>query len=71
MFSICFGKIHAWFRLDIHIMFPLYWIAIAPFQFSYGIGLLFPLEQIFFRRNFRNGEGLERSDSESDTRRIG
>ena len=25
----------------------------------------------FFRHDFRNGEGLERSDSESDTRRIG
>ena len=25
----------------------------------------------FFRHHFRNGEGLERSDSESDMRRIG
>ena len=25
----------------------------------------------FFRHDFHNGEGLERSDSESDTRRIG
>ena len=25
----------------------------------------------FFRHDFPNGEGLERSDSESDTRRIG
>ena len=25
----------------------------------------------FFRHYFHNGEGLERSDSESDTRRIG
>ena len=25
----------------------------------------------FFRHDFRKGEGLERSDSESDTRRIG
>ena len=25
----------------------------------------------FFRHDFRNREGLERSDSESDTRRIG
>ena len=25
----------------------------------------------FLRHDFRNGEGLERSDSESDTRRIG
>ena len=25
----------------------------------------------FFRHDFRNGEGLERCDSESDTRRIG
>ena len=52
-------------------MFPSYRIHIAPFQFSYGIGLLFPLEQIFRGMIFVNGEGLERSDSESDTRRIG
>ena len=25
----------------------------------------------FFRHDFHNGEGLERSDSESDTRRVG
>ena len=29
-------------------MFPSYQIAIAPFQFSYRIGLLFPLVQIFY-----------------------
>ena len=29
-------------------MFPLYRIAIPPFQFSYRIGLLFPLERIYF-----------------------
>ena len=52
-------------------MFPSYRIAIASFQFSYRIDLLFPLERIFFRHDFHNGEGLERSDAESDTRRIG
>ena len=31
-----------------YTMFPSYRIAIAPFQFSYRIGLLFALEQIFF-----------------------
>ena len=29
-------------------MFPSYRIAMAPFQFLYRIGLLFPLEHIFF-----------------------
>ena len=29
-------------------MFPSYRIAMAPFQFSYRIGLLFPLEHIFW-----------------------
>ena len=51
-------------------MFPSYQIAMVPFQFSYRIGLLFPLEQIFFRHDFRNGEGLEHFDSGSDTRRV-
>ena len=54
----------------INTMFPSCQIATALFQFSYRIGLLFPLEKIFFRHDFRNGEGLERSDSESDTSRI-
>ena len=31
-----------------YTMFPSYRIAIAPFQFSYRIGFLFALEQIFF-----------------------
>ena len=33
--------------LEIITMFPSYRIVIAPFQFSYRIGLLFPLAQIF------------------------
>ena len=44
-------------------------IAMAPFQFSYRKSLLFPLEHIFWH-DLRNEEGLERSDSENDTRRI-
>ena len=31
-----------------YTMFPSYQIAMAPFQFLYQIGLLFPLEHIFF-----------------------
>ena len=33
--------------LTIYTMFPSYRIAIAPFQFSYRIGHLFPLESVF------------------------
>ena len=44
------SRVH-WERMgyipDIYTMFPSYRIAIAPFQFSYRIGLLFPLEHIF------------------------
>ena len=42
----------------------------TPFQFSYSIGLLFPLEHIFFGMIFATERGLERSDSENDARRI-
>ena len=42
----------------------------APFQFSYPIGPLLPSEHIFWH-DFRNEEGLECTDSESDTRHIG
>ena len=35
-------------RFNSDTMLPLYKIAIAPFQFLYRIGLLLPLEQIFF-----------------------
>ena len=37
--------------------FPSYQIAIAPFQFSYRIGLLFPLEHIFFGMIFITEKG--------------
>ena len=33
-------------------MFSLYRIAMTPFQFSYRIDLLFPLEHIFWGMNF-------------------
>ena len=56
---------------EINTMFPSYRIAMALFHFSYRIGRLFPLEHIFFGMIFVNVEGLERSDSENDTRRIG
>ena len=39
----------------------------APFQFSYRIGLV-SIGTYFFRHDFRSGKELERSDSESDTR---
>ena len=39
--------IHEYLK-TIYTMFPLYPIAIPPFQFSYRIGLLFPLERMFF-----------------------
>ena len=38
-------------------MFPSYRIAMAPFQFSYRIGLLFPLEHIFFGMIFVTERG--------------
>ena len=38
-------------------MFQSYRIVIAPFQFSYQIGLLFPLEQIFFGMIFVTERG--------------
>ena len=38
-------------------MFPSYRIAVAPFQFSYRIGLLFPLERIFFGMIFITERG--------------
>ena len=40
-----------------YTMFPSYQIAIAPFQFSYRIGLLFPLEHIFFGMIFITEKG--------------
>ena len=51
----------------------LYYVSIIPdryrsvpiFRLSVSIGT------DFFWHDFRNGEGLERSNSESDTRRIG
>ena len=48
-------------RTDIGLAFCFHWN-------RYRIGLLFPLEQIFF---LHDGEELERSDYESDTRCIG
>ena len=38
-------------------MFPLYQIAMTLFQFSYRIGLLFPLESIFFDMIFVTERG--------------
>ena len=38
-------------------MFPSYRISIAPFQFSYRINLLFPLERIFFGMIFITERG--------------
>ena len=38
-------------------MFPAYRIAMTSFQFSYGIGLLFPLEHIFFSTIFVTERG--------------
>ena len=38
-------------------MFPSYRIAIASFQFSYRIDLLFPLERIFFGMIFITEKG--------------
>ena len=41
----------------INTMFPSYQIARAPFQFSYRIGLLFPLEHNFFGMIFVTERG--------------
>ena len=38
-------------------MFPSFQIAIALFQFSYWIGLLFSLDQVFFGRTFVKERG--------------
>ena len=38
-------------------VFPSYRTVITPFQFSYQIGLLFPLEQIFFGMIFVTERG--------------
>ena len=52
-----------WLESDWHFcnitntMFPSYRIAIALFQFSYQIGFLFPLEQIFFGMLFVTERG--------------
>ena len=40
-----------------YTMFPSYGIAIAPFQFSYRIGLLFPLKRSFFGMIFITERG--------------
>ena len=40
-----------------YTMFPSYRIAMALFQFSYRIGLLFPLEHIFFGMIFVTERG--------------
>ena len=40
--------------INLNTMFPSYQLAIAPFQFSYQIGPLFPLERIFLQHHFRN-----------------
>ena len=50
-----------------YILFPSERIDIARFQFSYQIGLLFISVS---EHDFCNGEGLESSDYESDTRCI-
>ena len=42
-------------------MFPSFQIAIAPFQFLYQIGLLFPLEQIFLGMIFEMERGWNAS----------
>ena len=42
---------------DFYTMLPSYRIAMAPFQFSYRIGLLFPLEHIFFGMIFVTERG--------------
>ena len=48
---------HLGVRLNVNTMFPSYRIAMAPFQFSYRIGLLFPLEHIFFGMIFVTERG--------------
>ena len=57
-------------------MFPSYRIAMAPFQFSYRIGLLFPLEHIFWGMIFVMERGwnaliLEVIRGVSDSYRFG
>ena len=52
------------------IMFPPYWIDIAPFQFSYWISLLFPSDQIFFGTIFITERGRKYSNFERGMRRI-
>ena len=53
----------------------IYYVSIIPDR--YGTIPIFVSDRpsvsigTFFQHDFRKGEGLERSDSESDTRRIG
>ena len=51
------SQMHLGVRLNVNTMFPSYRIAMAPFQFSYRIGLLFPLEHIFFGMIFITERG--------------
>ena len=45
-------KLYGMVKREKNTMFPSYRIAMAPFQFSYRIGLLFPLGNIFFSMIF-------------------
>ena len=59
-----------------NIPMHLYYVSIIPDRygsvpFSISDRPTVSIGTYFFRHDFRNGEGLEHSDSESDTRRIG
>ena len=56
---------------EYNAMFPSYRIAIGSVPIFISDGPSVSTGTYFFRHDFCNGEGLERSDSESDTRRIG
>ena len=50
-------KLYGMLKRENSTMFPSYRIAMSPFQFSYRIGLLFPLENIFFGMIFVTERG--------------
>ena len=64
------------FDPDYIVLINLYYVCIIPDRYG-SVPILISdrpsvsIGTYFFRHDFRNGEGLERSDSESDTRRIG
>ena len=60
----------------LNVALSLYYVSIIPDRYD-SVSMFISdrpsvsIETNFFRHDFRNGGRLERSDSESDTRRIG